>query len=95
MRAPDWSTSPLGSPDRWPQSLRTTVGLLLQSRFPMFVAWGSELAREIRLRHPTSPVVLTTGYVEAVADMKDGEFGLLMKPFSLEGLAEALGVAVP
>src|SRR6476469_1348857 len=43
MRAHDWSTSPLGNPDRWPQSLRTTVGLLLQSRFPMFVAWGSEL----------------------------------------------------
>ena len=43
MRAHDWSTSPLGSPHRWPQSLRTTVSLLLQSRFPMFVAWGSEL----------------------------------------------------
>jgi PAS domain S-box-containing protein len=56
---------------------------------------GLELAREIRLRHPTLPVVLTTGYVEAVADMKDGEFGLLVKPFSLEALAEALGVAVP
>ena len=27
----------------WPQSLRTVVGLLLQSRFPMFVAWGPEL----------------------------------------------------
>jgi len=36
MRAHDWSTSPLGSPARWPQSLRTVVGLLLQSRFPMF-----------------------------------------------------------
>jgi hypothetical protein len=43
MRAHDWSSSPLGRPDRWPQSLRTTVGLLLQSRFPMFVAWGSDL----------------------------------------------------
>jgi signal transduction histidine kinase/ActR/RegA family two-component response regulator len=43
MRAQDWSGSPLGPPDRWPQSLRTVVGLLLQSRFPMFVAWGDEL----------------------------------------------------
>jgi CheY-like chemotaxis protein len=56
---------------------------------------GLELAREIRLRHPALPVILTTGYVEAVAGMKDDEFGLLVKPFSLEGLAEALGVAVP
>ena len=43
MRSLDWSQSPLGPPARWPQSLRTVVGLLLQSRFPMFVAWGSEL----------------------------------------------------
>jgi PAS domain-containing protein len=43
MRAHDWSASPLGPPESWPQSLRTTVGLLLQSRFPMFVAWGDDL----------------------------------------------------
>ncbi|MGJ5032088.1 PAS domain-containing protein [Bradyrhizobium sp. HKCCYLS2038] len=43
MLAHDWSTSPLGSPDRWPQSLRSVVGLLLGSKFPMFVAWGTEL----------------------------------------------------
>src|SRR5512141_2073583 len=43
MRAHDWSRSPLGQPETWPQSLRTVVGLLLQSQFPMFVAWGPEL----------------------------------------------------
>ena len=43
MRAHDWSASPLGSPETWPQSLRSLVGLLLNSRFPMFVAWGPEL----------------------------------------------------
>jgi signal transduction histidine kinase len=43
MRAHDWSESPLGPPESWPQALRTVVGLLLQSRFPMFVAWGEHL----------------------------------------------------
>ena len=43
MRAHDWSESPLGPPDTWPQSLRTVVSLLLQSQFPMFVAWGPDL----------------------------------------------------
>ena len=43
MRAHDWSQSPLGSPQSWPQSLRTVVSLLLQSQFPMFVAWGEAL----------------------------------------------------
>jgi hypothetical protein len=43
MRSHDWATSPLGDPATWPQSLRPVVGLLLESRFPMFVAWGKEL----------------------------------------------------
>jgi PAS domain-containing protein len=43
MRGHDWSTSPLGAPETWPQSLRSVVGLLLTSKFPMFVAWGPEL----------------------------------------------------
>src|SRR5687767_8714657 len=43
MRSHDWATSPLGPPAGWPQALRTIVDLLLQSRFPMFVAWGPEL----------------------------------------------------
>jgi PAS domain S-box-containing protein len=43
IRAHDWSASPLGPPEGWPQPLKTVVDLLLQSRFPMFVAWGEEL----------------------------------------------------
>jgi PAS domain S-box-containing protein len=43
MRAHDWSTSPLGDPSRWPEALSSVVGLLLNSKFPMFVAWGENL----------------------------------------------------
>jgi signal transduction histidine kinase/CheY-like chemotaxis protein len=43
MRSHDWSQSPLGPPESWPPSLRTVVHLLMQSQFPMFVAWGPEL----------------------------------------------------
>jgi signal transduction histidine kinase/CheY-like chemotaxis protein len=43
MRAYDWSASPLGHPRTWSQALRTVVGLMLNSKFPMFVAWGAEL----------------------------------------------------
>ena len=43
MRPLDWSASPLGHPSTWPQSLRSVVGLVLTSKFPMFVAWGAEL----------------------------------------------------
>ncbi len=40
----DWSTSPLGPPQEWPPTLRTAVSLCLNSRFPMLIWWGPELA---------------------------------------------------
>jgi CheY-like chemotaxis protein len=52
---------------------------------------GLELGREIRRRHPELRVVLTTGYSESAASMSSGEFPLLLKPYSLEGLSLALG----
>jgi PAS domain S-box-containing protein len=42
IRAFDWSRTPLGPADRWPQSLRTAVQIMLGSRYPMFVWWGRE-----------------------------------------------------
>ncbi len=36
----DWSSTPVGPLDRWPQSLRATVSLLLASGHPMAVIWG-------------------------------------------------------
>ena len=44
LRAHDWSTSPLGPPETWPPNLGTVVSLVLTSKFPMFIAWGPELA---------------------------------------------------
>ncbi|WP_408020211.1 PAS domain-containing protein [Spirosoma soli] len=42
-RQHDWSKTSLGTPDTWPQSLRTTLSILLNSRFPMFLFWSDEL----------------------------------------------------
>jgi PAS domain S-box-containing protein len=43
VRGLDWSRTPLGPLDAWPQSLRTAVRIALDSRYPMFVWWGAEL----------------------------------------------------
>jgi DNA-binding LytR/AlgR family response regulator len=51
-----------------------------------------QLAREIRRRHPDLRVVLTTGYVEAAAGLVDGEFDVLLKPYTAEALAAVLRV---
>jgi PAS domain S-box-containing protein len=42
MRAHDWTSSPLGTPEGWPQPLKTLVGVLLAADQPMFIGWGSD-----------------------------------------------------
>lgn len=39
----NWSATSLGSPETWPQSLCTILGVLLNSKFPMFLWWGNDL----------------------------------------------------
>ncbi|MGB7143338.1 PAS domain-containing protein, partial [Mycobacterium sp.] len=43
LAAVDWTSTPLGPVEEWPQSLRTAVNILLSSRFAMWMAWGPEL----------------------------------------------------
>ncbi|HEX8387432.1 MAG TPA: PAS domain-containing protein, partial [Sphingomonas sp.] len=38
----DWSTSPLGPINGWPQSLRTATAILLRSPVPMVMLWGED-----------------------------------------------------
>lgn len=43
IRELDWSQSPVGSFEKWPQSLKTSLSICLGSKFPMFVWWGRDL----------------------------------------------------
>jgi len=62
MRATDWSTTGFGPVDTWPQSLKTMLGVVLGSRFPMLLWWGPDLLHLyndacrpiLRDKHPAS-----------------------------------------
>ncbi len=43
VREFDWTKTPLGAMEEWPQSLKTVVRVLLTSRFAMWMSWGPEL----------------------------------------------------
>jgi hypothetical protein len=43
MRDKDWSNTSLGAVENWPQSLQTTLSIIIHSKFPMFLFWGPEL----------------------------------------------------
>ena len=42
MRSYDWSKTPLGPVEQWPQSLRSALSICLNSRFPIAIYWGSD-----------------------------------------------------
>ena len=43
IKSKDWSHTSVGDPATWPQSLRTTLSIILHSKFPMFLFWGEDL----------------------------------------------------
>src|SRR5690348_293071 len=62
MRSMDWSKTTLGPVDDWPRSLKTMLGVVLGSRFPMLLWWGPDLLHLyndayrpiLRDKHPAS-----------------------------------------
>src|SRR5262245_46355916 len=62
MRSIDWSTTKLGPVESWSRSLRTMLGVVLGSRFPMLIWWGPDLLHLyndayrpiLRDKHPAS-----------------------------------------
>src|SRR5262245_35907152 len=45
MRAMDWRRTPVGPVEGWPQSLRTAISIMLESKFGMYIAWGPEFTQ--------------------------------------------------
>lgn len=45
IRDYNWSNTPLGPVESWPQSLRTCVRIMLTSRQPIWIGWGKELIK--------------------------------------------------
>ncbi len=42
MRSYDWSNTPFGAVEQWPQSLRSALSICLNSRFPIAIYWGQD-----------------------------------------------------
>ncbi|AWG45879.1 hypothetical protein AM586_27990 [Massilia sp. WG5] len=82
----DWSGSPLGLPDQWDPALRNAVSLMLESEFPMYIAWGPRLillynAAYISLLDGRHPSTLGAPLLDAWPDQWPG-----MKPLAERAL---------
>jgi PAS domain S-box-containing protein len=45
IREYDWASTSLGPIHKWPQSLRTCLRIMLDSRQPIWIGWGTELIK--------------------------------------------------
>ncbi|WP_156679867.1 sensor histidine kinase [Sphingomonas profundi] len=43
IRGHDWAATPLGPPERWPHALHLSLGICLNSSFPIAIYWGPGL----------------------------------------------------
>lgn len=95
MRAKDWSLTSLGPSDRWPQSLRTAVRILLTSRYQMWLGWGADLNFLLRGLSGMEQLrlVAVTGYGQEGDRERSRAAGFdshLVKPIDLDALDHAL-----
>jgi signal transduction histidine kinase/ActR/RegA family two-component response regulator len=73
----DWSGSPLGAPAQWDPALRNAASLILDSEFPMYIAWGPRLtmlynAAYIPLLDGRHPSTLGTSLLDVWPDLWSG-----------------------
>jgi PAS domain S-box-containing protein len=89
-RAHDWAATPLGPPERWPESLKVLVGVMLGSAQPMFISWGPErimlyndgYAPMLGQRHPDA---LGRRFEQVWYDILDDVLPILDRAYAGEG----------
>ncbi|GAB1541221.1 hypothetical protein NUACC21_38910 [Scytonema sp. NUACC21] len=91
MRAYDWEQTSIGSVETWSQSLKSTVRILLGSRYPMILLWGQELAQ-----------IYNDAYTSLIGDKHPGALGRSIRETQSESwdtigpmIAEVMTTGVP
>ncbi|WP_061937310.1 sensor histidine kinase [Aureimonas sp. AU22] len=65
VRGHDWSSTPLGSTDTWPEALKLLLSIMMGSHQPMFVVWGDE-----------HRIIYNDGYAEILASKHPAALGM-------------------
>lgn len=72
IRSADWSKTPLGDPEKWPQSLKTMTAMMLGNPFGMYIAWGKNF---IQLYNDAfRPILGTSKHPEALGESSQNTF---------------------
>ena len=72
LRSVDWSQTAVGPVQSWPQSLRIALGLMLDNKFGMYVAWGKEFTQFYNDGY--RPILGSTKHPAAMGNTADQTF---------------------
>jgi len=64
IRLHDWSATPLGPIEAWPEALKAAVRIILRTPIPIVMLWG-----------PSGVMIYNDGYTEFAADRHPGQLG--------------------
>lgn len=87
IRGHDWSASPLGPIQGWPENLRTAVDLMLASQAPASVFWGAD---QIQLYNDGYVPVAAGGHAAALGRTAADNWTGINGQFVLAALSRAL-----
>lgn len=65
VRGHDWSSTPLGLTDTWPEALKLLLSIMMGSHQPMFVVWGDD-----------HRIIYNDGYAEILASKHPAALGM-------------------
>lgn len=73
IRSEDWSKTPLGDPEKWPQSLKTMTAMILGNPFAMYIAWGNSYTQ--LYNDAFRPILGASKHPEALGGSSKNTFG--------------------
>jgi PAS domain S-box-containing protein len=73
IRSADWNKTPLGDPEKWPQSLKTMTAMILGNPFGMYIAWGKNYTQIYN--DAFRPILGTSKHPEALGGSSKNTFG--------------------
>ncbi len=89
IRAIEWSATPVGPMQGWPQSLCTAVSIMLESRHPMLIWWGPEFNLEVVHRNGLRLAKLVNNLLD-FARLQSGRLEAAYEPVDLAAFTSEL-----
>ncbi len=92
IAAYDWSSSPLGPIESWPQSLRSAINISIGTSFPIAIYWEAIFAFSITMNGVRFPARSTLGYSGSQPARLGPRYGIFWNRFFQDVMHEGKAI---